>query len=303
VFDALDKSAKTLDQLAAATGASPRGMRALLNGLVGTEFLVRRGEKYALTAESSAFLVKSKPTFMGGLLEHMSRHLVPSWMKLEEAVRTGRPATRLNQLGPGSEFFADFVEDIFSLSYPVARIAAEMLLKKVTKPTSVLDIAAGSGVWGIAMAQRSTKVSVTAVDWPDVIPVTQKVVARHKLADQFSFVEGDIERADLGNGHSTAILGHILHSEGEARSRTLLKRVFESLARGGTIVVAEFLPDEGRRGPAIPLIFAVNMLVNSDEGDTFTLKEIKSWLTEAGFRKVRTLDTPGPSPLILADKP
>ena len=82
-----------MDQLSAATGASPRGMRALLNGLVGTEFLMRRGEKYALTPESSAFLVKSKPAFMGGLLSHMSQHLVPSWMKLEEVVRTGRPAS------------------------------------------------------------------------------------------------------------------------------------------------------------------------------------------------------------------
>ena len=108
---------------------------------------------------------------------------------------------------------------------------------------------------------------------------------------------------NLGANHQVATLGHILHSEGEDRSRKLLKKVFEAQAAGGTVVIAEFLPDKDRRSPAIPLIFAVNMLVNTDEGDTFTFEEMKSWLQDAGFRKVRKLEARGPSPLILADKP
>jgi ubiquinone/menaquinone biosynthesis C-methylase UbiE len=173
----------------------------------------------------------------------------------------------------------------------------------VTKPFKVLDIATGSGVWGIAMAERSPQVKVTAVDWPGVIPVTQKVVGQHKLSQQFSYIEGDIQSAKLGGGFQLATLGHILHSEGEANSQKLLKRVFDALAPKGTIVIAEFMPNEDRSGPRSALIFAVNMLVNTDHGDTFTFKEMKSWLTDAGFRKIRTLNAPGPSPLILADKP
>jgi hypothetical protein len=50
-------------------------------------------------------------------------------------------------------------------------------------------------------------------------------------------------------------------------------------------------------------MFAVQMLVNTEEGDTFSFNEIKTWLEQAGFKKIRKLPAPGPSPLILATKP
>jgi hypothetical protein len=93
-----------------------------------------------------------------------------------------------------------------------------------------------------------------------------------------------------------------LHSEGEQRSRALIKKTYEALASGGTIAIAEFMANDERTGPPNAMIFAVNMLVNTDAGDTFTLAEMSSWLTEAGFKDVRTLEVPGPAPLILATK-
>jgi hypothetical protein len=128
-------------------------------------------------------------------------------------------------------------------------------------------------------------------------------VARFGLTGQFSFVEGDLQQADFGTGHHVATLGHILHSEGIDRSKALLKKTFNALAPGGTIAVAEFLVNADRTGPLGGLIFAVNMLVNTDRGDTFSFEEISGWLSEAGFVNARTLDTHGPSPLILANKP
>jgi ubiquinone/menaquinone biosynthesis C-methylase UbiE len=173
----------------------------------------------------------------------------------------------------------------------------------LTGPVSVLDLAAGSGVWGIALAQSSDEVRVTAVDWPGVIPVTQKTVARFGLSERFSFQEGDLLEAEFGSRHNVATLGHILHSEGAARSKALLKKTFAALASGGTIAIAEFLVNADRTGPLNSLTFALNMLVNTDCGDTFSFEEISEWLVEAGFTDARTLATHGPSPLILATKP
>jgi 2-polyprenyl-3-methyl-5-hydroxy-6-metoxy-1,4-benzoquinol methylase len=169
---------------------------------------------------------------------------------------------------------------------------------------SVLDLAAGSGVWSIALAQHSPQVRVTAIDWPGIIAITQKVTARHGVADRYAFVAGDLHDADFGQGHAIAILGHILHSEGEERSQGLLRKTFDALAPGGTIAIAEILVDAERRAAVPALIFAVNMLVNSDQGDTFTFDEIRSWLHDAGFERVRTVEAPGLAPLlILATKP
>jgi 3-hydroxy-5-methyl-1-naphthoate 3-O-methyltransferase len=308
VFDVLDSGPKTVDELSLATKASPRGLRAILNALVGFDLLTRDGDRYALTEESAAFLVSTKPSFQGGIYRHMSMQLIPAWLKLDQVVRTGKPDQAVNQQGVGAEFFEQLVEDILPMSYRAAQALADTLADDL-KPAagadtvSVLDIASGSGVWGIALAQKSPAVHVTAVDWPKVTPITRRIAGRFGVGDRFHTVDGDLLEAGFGTGHRVATLGHILHSEGEARSRKLLKRVFDSLAPGGTIVIAEFVPNDDRTGPPPALIFAVNMLVNTDLGDTFTFSEISAWLTEAGFERPRQLDAPSVSPLILANKP
>jgi 3-hydroxy-5-methyl-1-naphthoate 3-O-methyltransferase len=305
VFDALDNGPKSLAQIQQATGASARGLSAILNLLAGLELLARDGDgKFSLTPESAAFLVSFRPGFMGGLIRHTSQHLIPRWLHLNEAVSTGKPVSPVNQQETGAEFFEQFVSDIFSMSYRVAQELAEHLdLANAREAVRVLDLAAGSGVWGIALAQSSTQVRVTAVDWHDVIPVTRKTAAKFGLADRFTFIEGDLHDADFGSGYNVATLGHILHSEGTELSRKLLKKAFASLTPGGTIAVQEFLVNPDRSGPVNGLIFAVNMLVNTDEGNTFSFEEIAEWLRDAGFVNARTIDTHGPSPLILATKP
>jgi ubiquinone/menaquinone biosynthesis C-methylase UbiE len=314
VFDTLDEGPKSVSEVSAATGASERGLAAIMNALVGLGFLAKNERAvYSLTPESAAFLVSTKPAFQGGMIRHCSEHLIPRWLNLNEVVATGLPVSAVNQEDSGSDFFQNFVNDIFPQSYPAAKALAqhfnangqsiETLAQPLRVPIRVLDLAAGSGVWGIALAQSSERIHVTAVDWPGVIPVTQKTVARFGLSGRFTFVEGDLQQADFGDGHNLATLGHILHSEGEKRSRALLARTFESLAPGGTIAIAEFVVNADRTGPVNALFFAVNMLVNTDTGDTYSFEEISSWLTEAGFINPRTLESPGPSPLILATKP
>jgi hypothetical protein len=304
VFDVLDEGAKTLKETAAATGASERGLRAVMNVLLGLGFLAKEGDKYSLTPESETFLVSTKPSFQGGLLKHTSSQLLPQWLHLNEVVATGKPVRSVNAEGTGSEFFQGFVKDIFPLSYPAATVLGKHLaLGKVHGVVRVLDLAAGSGVWGIGLAQSADNVTVTAVDWEGVLPATQQVVGRFGLANRFTYVAGDLNTSNFGNGYDVATLGHILHSEGPTKSKALLKKTFAALASGGTIVIAEFLVNEDRRGPVGPLMFAGNMLVNTDEGDTFSFEEISEWLTEAGFKDARLLEAPGPSPLVLATKP
>lgn len=304
VFDVLDAGPRSVEQVSEETGASVRGLRAVMDALIGLGLLSKDGaERYSLVPESAAFLVSTKPGFQGGLFRHVSTQLIPNWLNLVEIVRTGKPAAAVNQESAGTDFFHKFVEDIFPMSYRAACALAEALgVAKAEETVSVLDVAAGSGVWGIAMAQASPKVQVTAVDWPGVLPVTQKMAQRFGVADRFKFVGGDLLEADFGSGHTIATLGHILHSEGEKRSRALLQKVFNALAGGGTIAIQEFLVNEERTGPPPGLIFAVNMLVNTDEGNTYSVKEIGEWLTASGFTQVRTLDAPGPSPIILATK-
>jgi len=304
VFDALENGAKTAEEVAKKTGASSRALRILMNALIGLDLLKkdRRG-RYSLTPESAAFLISRKPGTHAGFFGTIAPQLIARWLGLGDIVHEGRPAVAVNQETEGTEFFSHLVENIIPMSYPAAqKLGDHLKIAKTKDEIRVLDLAAGSGIWGIAFAQKSPRVTVRAVDWAGMIPTTKQITEKYGVGDRFNFVEGDLLEADFGNDYDIAILGHILHSEGEDRSRNLLKKTFRALKSGGVIAIAEWLVNDQRTEPLHGLMFAVQMLVNTEKGDTFSFNEIKNWLENAGFKKVRELPAPGPSPLILATK-
>jgi precorrin-6B methylase 2 len=304
VFDVLAKQKLTLGELAQTTGASSRGLIAIVDVLVGLGLLARdAAERYALTPESEAFLVSRRPGFVGGSFRHATAQLMPNWLRLAEIVGSGKPAGAINVGAERAPYYVEFVEALFPMSYPSARALAGALdLASASGPVSVLDLGAGSGVWGIALAEASPHVTVSAIDWPDVLTVTRRVAERFGLGDRLTTVGGDLFEAEFGSAHQVATLGQILHGLGAERSRALLRRTHAALAPGGTIAIAEHLVDANRRGPMSGLIFAVNMLVNTEAGGVYSFEEIAGWLTEAGFTNPRQLPAPGPSPLILATR-
>src|SRR5437764_4128135 len=114
-------------------------------------------------------------------------------------------------------------------------LADHLKLPDATNQLRVLDLASGSGIWGIVLAQKSPRVQVTAVDWAGMIPTTKRITQKFGVKDRFKFIEGDLLEADFGQGHDIATLGHILHSEGQERSRKLLKKTANALKPRGTV--------------------------------------------------------------------
>src|SRR6476469_755300 len=304
VFDALEGGPKTVEQLKKETGSFARGLRAIMDALVGLELLKKdRQSRYSLTPESQAFLISEKPGSLAGFFGSILPVMISRWLRLTDIVRNGRPAVAVNQETEGTEFFSQLVETIIPMSYPGAqKLADHLKVAKAKQQVRVIDLAAGSGIWGIAVAQKSPRVRVTAVDWAGMIPTTKRITQKFGVLDRFDFIEGDILEPSLGTDYDIATLGHILHSEGRDRSRELLKKTAPALKSGATIAIGEWLVNDERTEPLNGLVFAVNMLVNTERGDTFSFNEIKSWLEEAGFKDARTLEAPGPSPLVLAKK-
>ena len=305
LFDALEGNPQTAGELAGRLKISARGSVALADALTGIEFLHKDSDgRYHLAADTSQFLVRGKPSYFGPFFGHVRQDLIPHWLQLADIVRTGEPARHVEAGEESAAFFEEFVSALFTLNYAPARVLATNLdLNRRNADVSVLDLAAGSGVWSIALAQSCPRATVTAVDWEPVLRTTRKTAEKFGLGNRFRYVAGDVATADFGTGHTVATLGHILHSEGRERSRALIGRVFDALAPGGTAAIAEFVPNAERTGPPMPLLFAVNMLVHTAAGDVYSFEEMRGWLREAGFRNVRQLDAPAPSPLILADKP
>ena len=304
VFDVLADGPKTKAEIIRTCSISERGAKALLNALVGLNWLMRQQDTYSLTEEAGTFLVRGRPAYFGGMLRHAVENMIPKWANLRETIRTGKPARSFNKEEVGAEYFADFVEDLLGPNFPAAQALAKQLsLLHTREPLNVLDLAAGSGVWGIAAASQSPVARVTAVDWSDVIRVTRKAVSRFQIEERFRFIEGDLLDVDFGSNYSAAILGHVLHTGGPEWIGRALRKTFAALAPGGTIAIAEWLVNDDRSGPVPSLIFAVNMLVHLDAGDSYSYAELCEWLRECGFQNIRKFEAPAPSPLILAEKP
>jgi ubiquinone/menaquinone biosynthesis C-methylase UbiE len=306
LFTAIARGHHTIDELAKDRSCSRRGLSMLLHALTALNYLDSTSAGYDLRPVSAAFLSTASPHYMGTYLLHNTRESWVPWAALSDVVRRGEPARQSvhgDQADP--EFFAQLVDSLHALSAPAASIAARALDDRARHQSCVvLDVGAGSAVWSLALARQNPQTRVTVVDLPGVLDtVTRRFVAREGLSDRFAFWPGDLHQIDFGESAFDAIvLGHICHGEGAARTQELLHRAFRALRPGGQILIAEFVPDDDRKGPVMPLLFALHMLVLTDCGDTFTLGEFTEWLTTAGFVDVGTIAAPAPSPLIVATK-
>jgi 3-hydroxy-5-methyl-1-naphthoate 3-O-methyltransferase len=303
IFTIISEGNRTPKEVARRAKASQRGVRMLMDALTGMGYLNKRGETYGLEPISDKFLVSGKPTYMGSFASTTSLTR-PGWAQLGEVVKTGKPVAAVDAEEAGKEFFPKLVAILFPGSYAAARSAlAGIPAKTAKKLYQVLDVAAGSGAWSIPFAQANKDTRVTVVDFPEVTPITREFTAKFGVADQYDYIEENLRHADFGkNQYDLVILGHIIHSEGEKWGKNLIKKCYRALKEGGLLLIAEMVPNDTRTGPVMPLLFGLNMLVHTADGDVFTMKEYRQWLKGVGFKRVTTIDAPSPSPLILATK-
>jgi ubiquinone/menaquinone biosynthesis C-methylase UbiE len=273
-----------------------------LDALAGIGLLTKENNHYGLTPPAAEFLVAGSPNYVGDMLT--LQRIWDSWGRLTEVVRNGNTAPPVESKAEAEEFFPKLIRGLHVMNLPLARATAEVLgAGGKRRGMHVIDAGAGSGVWGIGIAEADRQARVTAQDYPGVLEHTRQYVKRHGLEDRFEYLAGDLKSVDFGrNRYDLALLGNIVHSEGERASRDLFRRIARSLRPGGTIVVIDMVPNDERSGPVFPLLFALNMLVNTGHGDTYTVAEYTEWLREAGFDGIEAVDIGSHSPIIVAAK-
>jgi ubiquinone/menaquinone biosynthesis C-methylase UbiE len=294
VFAKLGGRARTAAEIAQEIGASERGVAVLLDALVGMRLMDRNSDKYSLNDVSETYLLPSSRLYMGDYL-NATTDLDKRWENLADCVRSGEPFSQVNNAEEAQKFFPALAQAIFPLNYATAKSAAHHLhAERLPDGSKVLDIAAGSGVWSLAVAEENPNLHVDAVDFPAVLEVTKRFAERFGVAKQYGYLPGDWREQKIADGSYDLIyLGHILHSEGMERSIEMIEHCSRWLKKGGKLVIAEFMPNEERTGPADAMMFNVNMFLVTTRGCIFSPEELKRMCIKAGFSDCYRLEIPG----------
>lgn len=313
IFETLKDEAKTADQVAGALKYPLKGVALLLDSLVGMGFLQRldlanpgkfNAPTFALAEGTGEYLLKESPLYMGMYLKQHTE-LDKMWRGLKDTVQTGKPVMEVNQDAKAEEVFPNLAESIIPLNYAIALDALNVVKARLGDgPFKVLDVAAGSAVWSIPFAQDHAKTMVSALDFPAVLAVMERITKRFEVEKQFSNLPGNWREVKVEPASfDVIILGHILHSEGLELSRQLLKYCAQALRPGGILVIAEFFTNREKTAPLHPLMFGLNMYLATTDGCVFSREEMTALCTEAGFSSVvKHSSSDYVSPLLFAIK-
>ncbi len=303
VFRHLAAGKRSVGEIAAAAHATPRGMRGLLDTLVAMRYLGKRGDRYNLRPLADIFLVPGRPSCLGSMAV-LTRSMWDDWAHLADVVRSGRPHGVPRGSSGLEDLYVQLSEGFFDLNHRTACWAVEAFpARRLRSIRRILDVAAGTGAWSLAFAKALPEARVTALDFPAALRITRRQAGRMGMAPRYKFQAADFRKTDLApKTCDLVILGHILHALGPAEARELIHKSAGALRPEGSLLVAGFLPNDVRTGPLLPLLFGLNMLLRSPEGDAYTLRQYRNWMREAGLQGARTLAGVAVSPLILATK-
>ena len=303
LFTAIVKGAHSAEQIAATCKASTRGTRILCDYLTLRGFLTKNGKTYEATPDTALFLNQDSPAYLGGLIDFLNAPAITRHFDgLTETVRKGTVAGHESTVADENPVWETFARAMVPMMMPSALEMAEILSVGPTGPMRVLDIAAGHGVFGIALAQKNSQAEIVAVDWKGVLKVATENATKMGVGARHRTLPGDAFKVDFGSGFDLALMTNFLHHYDVPTCTALLAKVAGSLKQGGRIAVLEFVPNDDRVSPPMPAAFSLQMLAGTPSGDAYTLRELTGMLQAAGFGDVSAHPLQGPETLVVARK-
>jgi ubiquinone/menaquinone biosynthesis C-methylase UbiE len=305
LFTALGEGRKTAAELAAKCEASERGTRILCDYLVMMGFLTKGDGGYGLTQDSAVFLDRRSPAYMGGTLEFLlSPTLISGFDDLAATVRKG--GTTLPEGGtvaPENPVWVKFARAMAPMMAMPAQLMAKLVTTEGERRLKVLDIAAGHGLFGIAIAQHNPQAEIVALDWKSVLEVAKENARKAGVSERYSTIEGSAFDVDYGTGYDLVLLTNFLHHFDPQTCESLLRKVHAALADGGRAVTLEFVPNEDRISPPVAAGFSMMMLGSTPSGDAYTFPELERMFKNAGYSHSEPHQLPAaPQKIIISGK-
>lgn len=311
VFTTLASGPMTGSELGKKLGLHPRGIHDFLDTLVALGFLGRDGDgpqgRYRNTEDTALFLDKSKPEYVGGILEMCNDRLYRFWGDLDDALRTGKPQNEAKHGGKSmfEELYSDprrleqFMAAMRGISTGNFRALAEKF--DFSKYETLCDVGGATGLLACCVAKAHPNVRCVSFDLPIVEPIARKHIEQDGLSERVLTASGDFFAAPLPKA-DVITMGMILHDWNLEKKKVLIRAAYDALPKGGVFIAVENLIDDARRQNAFGLMMSLNMLVEFGDAFDFSGADFAGWCREAGFARTETLHLAGPCSAAIAYK-
>jgi hypothetical protein len=306
VFTELRDGPLSGEELAGRLELHPRSRRDFLDALVALGMLERDDGTYRNTPETALVLDRSKPSYIGGMLEMANARLYPFWGSLTEALRTGRPQNEVKEGGdPFAELYRDparlkqFLRAMTGLSSGAHKaIAAKFPWQRYH---TFIDVGCAEGGLPVELCLAHDHLMGGGFDLPPVQPYFEEYVRSFGVEDRLRFYPGDFFADPLPQA-DVLTMGHIVHDWSEDEKKLLLAKAYEALPEGGTLIVFDAVIDDEHRRNAFGLLMSLNMLIETPGGFDYTGADCQAWMREVGFGDTYVEHLAGPDSMVVGTK-
>ncbi|MEJ2142194.1 MAG: methyltransferase [Gammaproteobacteria bacterium] len=311
LFTALGNEAMTAEQLGNTLGIHPRGTYDFFDALLASGFLEREGDgpqaKYRNTPNTSAFLNKHSPMYIGGLTEMLNTRLFGFWNDLGEALKTGQPQNEIKHNGKPmfEELYADearlgqFLDAMTGFQAANFQQLGEKFHFENYK--SVSDIGGALALLSRIIARQHPHLHFSSFDLPPVARLAQQHVDEADLGERITVIAGDFFVDDFPKA-DVVTMGNILHDWNLEKKKRLIKKAYDALPSGGAFIVIENLIDDARRENLFGMLMSLNMLIEFGDAFDYTGEDFRQWCSEAGFKQFDFINLAGPTFAAIAYK-
>ncbi len=292
VFTTIGEEALTGAGIAQKLQTDERATAMFLNALAAMGLLRKKKDMFSNTPSSLKFLSKSSPQYIGYMIMHHA-HLVDSWNKLDEGVRGGGPLRERTSVVDDENRREAFLMGMFNMGMSIGPQLAQKI--DLADRSQLLDLGGGPGTYAIHFCLANPRLKATVFDLPTTRPFAEKTIAKFDLSDRIGFQSGSYLTDDIQGGYDVAWLSHILHAEGPENCQNIIQKAVSALKPGGQIIIHEFILKNTMDGPLFPALFALNMLLGTEGGQSYSEAQLKEMLETAGVKDIKRLPWQGPT--------
>jgi ubiquinone/menaquinone biosynthesis C-methylase UbiE len=286
LFTAIAQGNTSVEAIATRIQASEKGTRVLCDYLTISGLLTKQDSHYGLTADSAAFLNRHSPAYMGTVARFLGNPLLTvGFNDIAAVVRKGGTLHDEGTVEPENPIWVEFAHSMAPMMRMPAQLIAKIVAAEIPGECKVLDIAAGHGLFGIAVAAQNPKAQIVAVDWAPVLAVAEENAEKAGVASRHSKIPGSAFDVDFGSGYNAVLITNFLHHFDVPTNESLLRKVHAAMAPEGMVVTLEFIPNEDRVTPPMDAGFSMMMLGSTPRGDAYTFPEYNQMFGDAGFAR------------------